>query len=219
MISKNLSNSNITLVVKNSDVCVGAFCNYILIGAVENSSFVDKCVELPVHRFVWLKSELISMLSYLVEEILLEKEYGGACFETCTWKGQLVNGIKTIHFYKDQTPLFVLNLPAFFYLMQSLYSVLLFTFLFKEIDIHFCETVTQNERHFNQLLASETKLEQFIQDFCQVYSQNNVSATNFASKASLKNIFLYYCEELQIRVWLIEYKNGLHSELLSVNSI
>lgn len=203
LLSKKLSDSHLVLVVK--DICVGAFTNYILIGGILNYSFDENCVKIPVAHFKTLHKELQSMLSYLIHQNQLDRDYTGECFQSCIWKGQIVEGNKLLSIYKNEFLFSSFDFDEFDQFLNCLYQILPLTFLFTDINIRFCEQVTQNEALFAQLVNEEPRLKQYINDFCT----QNQDQTNFATKITLRHIFYYYSNELVLFSWLNE-RRGAH---------
>ena len=202
MVSKLIANSHFILNVKNSDICVGAFTNYVHIGVVEKLTFVENTVTVPLRRFKSFKKYLSEIICYFTVDSNLDVEHGGECFKHYNWKGEFVNGQKTLCFYKNEQIYFNLNISGFFNLLMCLSKALPFTFLFTNIDICFCETITQSEDFYFEIARNESKLRQLIDDICKRQSNE----ANFSTKSSLRHIFSYYHDEFQSIIWLNEYR-------------
>ncbi len=205
MVSQLIANSHFILNVKNSDICVGAFTNYLLIGVIEKSSFQEKSIKVPLKCVPRLKSDFLDGLNFFDFESTLDKDYGGDCFQDYKWKGHYADGKKKLTFFENDENLFSLNSSGFLSLLRCFSKVLPFTFLFTNIDIYFCVTVTRNEEYFVEISSNQSKLEKLIDDVCKCYPKE----VNFATRSTLSLIFSYYKEELNCLIWLNEYGSSV----------
>lgn len=194
-----VSNSHITLNVKSYEsFFISAFSGYLTFGEIELLNYTKKSVYLPISRYVDFFEELTKVVKFFGFECTSDNQE--SCFLCLpkplngrNWKGkikQTTTGFdKSIAFFNCDILVFTSNDDQFIVFLETILKVVLFSFVFKEVEILFFQTLIENKSIFTDLnFANEEKLEDFLTIFCSLHQYN---------KFILKQLYLSYKMEFK----------------------
>lgn len=159
----NLKNSYSTLTVKGKEqLFVSSFSGYLKIGTIKQSQVSIKCAVFRVDQFVTLAMEIEKCVSFLQESDETTFESNHPNLENISLVGTSQDcNCKSVGFYKDGKIVFELDLPEFNSLIKALSRSMLFTFVFKDIEIQFFQTLIDDchkEKHNLKLFKKDNNL-------------------------------------------------------------
>lgn len=208
----SLSDSHIVLNVKNSstndqNLFVSAFSGFVIIGTLESVNFSKRIVQISTKNLIELELELRDLNSFFTSNKDSSEPQKSGLGEY-TWKGETANELKKVSYYKNELLLFTIDIEDLLSVTDCLSKVLIYTFLFKDLEISFFEFVLKDCSTgfcLENLQKNEKALDEYITNFI-VQCKEQVSLN---SKTILKNLFLHYSEEIKIISNIADSRNPI----------
>jgi len=175
MFSK-LKNCHLTLtVIGKENLFVTSFSGYLKIGLIKNSQVVAKCMVIRVDQFETFTEEFKKSLSFLLDDDLKTYKSNNPDMENISWQGQSGKR-KTLSYYKDEKLIFELNSQEFYSFVVAISRSMLFTFLFKDNEISFFQTLLDDclkqSQSLEDLKKDNNSLNMYIKNYL---AQQNAS--------------------------------------------
>jgi hypothetical protein len=146
-----------------------------------------------------LRLEIQNLISFFTSNQNKEPEisYLGDYF----WKGEVNDEIQMVSYFKKDCLLFTINIKELFSIAKCLSKVIFFSFLFKDFEILFFQSLLKDclkGLPIKSLQTNENALSMYNTNFVN-QNKNQCSINN---KAALKNLFDHYIKEFK-NVWPI----------------
>ena len=194
-----VTNAHLTLNVKNSEnVFVSAFSGYLIFGEIELLCFTKKSISLPICKYVEFFEDLTKVITFFDSECTSDTDE--SCFlclpqprNSWKWNGKIQQTTagfeKTITLFSNEFMIFSFEDDKFLFFIESILQVVLFSFIFKETEIIFFQSLLENKSIFSDYeFADNEKLEKFINIFCSLHQYN---------KFVLKQLYYSYRNEFK----------------------
>ncbi len=202
---RKVNNAHLTLNVKNCEnVFVSGFTGYLVFGEIELLNFTKKSLCVPICNYVKFFTDLNKVVKFFDFECTTDNQ--DSCFLCLPkpelywkWRGKITpttTGFdKAILLSNNDIVVFTLNDDQFLVFVESMLKVVLYTFIFKETEIIFVQTLIENKLLFsNDEFANEKNVEKFIRIF---------STSNDYNKFLLKQLYYSYKNEFK---FLFQFK-------------
>lgn len=172
-----LKNCHFTLPVQCKEhLFVTSFSGYLKIGMIMHSQVSTKCVVLRVDQFEILPEEFAKSISFFLSEDILTFKSDNPNLEKISWRGESKDNIKTISYYNDQKFVFELNIEEFYSLVASISSSMLFTFLFKDVEICFFQSLIDDCQKQSEILEAFRKDKNCLSSYINCYCEKQMAS-------------------------------------------
>ena len=200
----NLKDSHIVLRVKNSscrnqNLYLSAFTGFVVIGTLEGFNFPKNSLAISVDNLRELRLEIQNLISFFTSNQNKEPEI--SCLGDYFWKGEVNDEIQMVSYFKKDCLLFTINIKELFSIAKCLSKVLFFSFLFKDFEILFFQSLLKDclkGLPIESLQTNENALALYI----TIFVNQNENQCSINNKAALKNLFDHYIKEF-MNVWAI----------------
>lgn len=209
--SLHLKDCHIVLNIKSSfeNLFVSAYSGFIIVGKVENLNFSEKSLIIAVNKLPQFLSEVENLITFLLSN-KETSELNLSCFGNYSWNGQTENHVKTISYYQSDLLLFSFRIDELFSITNCFLKVVFYSFLFKDFEILFFESVVNdclNGVSLKSLQTNKITLSKYITNFIADNKDELQDVISINTKTILINLFNYYIEELKAVISIAEVKN------------
>lgn len=197
-----LKDCHISLSVKsksetNSNLFVSSCSGFVVIGALENLAFSKKSLVIPIKKLKEFKLEVKKLISFLLSNIE-SNEAQISHFGNYSWSGQTENDIKTVCYYQKELLILKIDVEELFSITYCFSKVVFHSFLFKDLEILFVETIVRDCLNGDLLLKNLEESEDYLAVYITNFVCKNKDGISINTKTILKNIFIHYNEDIQV---------------------